>query len=71
LRAASSRRLCGVVFKPAIWQPEVVDVLLPVCDKVIPGAKGQPGQMADWDKLQAIAGELMNEDETLYPPLSR
>lgn len=55
------------IFTYCVW-PEGVNALLPVCDKVILGANGQPGQMADWDKVQAITGELLNEDETLYPP---
>lgn len=37
-------------------------------DNVFLGADGQSGQMADWDKVQAIAGDLMIPDETLYPP---
>jgi hypothetical protein len=45
--------------------------MLPVCDKVIRGAEGQPGQMADWSKVQAIAGELLVEEEQLYPPRFR
>ena len=60
----------GEIFTYCVW-PEGVNALLPVCDKIILGANGQSGQMADWNKVQAIAGELMNEDETLYPPRLR
>lgn len=55
------------IFTYCVW-PEGVKAVLPVCDKVILGADGQSGQMADWDKVQAIAGDLMIPDETLYPP---
>ena len=55
------------IFTYCVW-PEGVEAMLPVCDKIILGADGQAGQMADWDKVQAIAGELMRADETLYPP---
>jgi len=58
------------VFTYCVW-PEGLETMLPVCDKVILGAEGQPGQMADWDKVQAIAGELMIEEEQLYPPRFR
>ncbi len=58
------------IFTYCVW-PEGADALLPVCDKVILGAEGQPGQMADWNKLRAVAGALMVEDETLYPPRLR
>jgi len=58
------------IFTYCVW-PEGVIALLPVCDKIILGANGQSGKMADWDKVQAIAGELMREDETLYPPRLR
>lgn len=58
------------IFTYCVW-PEGVDALLPVCDKIILGVEGQPGQMADWNKVQRIAGELMEEDETLYPPRIR
>jgi hypothetical protein len=58
------------IFTYCVW-PEGADALLPVCDKVILGTEGQPGQMADWDKVQAIAGELLVEEEQLYPPRFR
>jgi hypothetical protein len=58
------------IFTYCVW-PEGAEAMLPVCDKVILGSSGQPGQIADWDKVQAIAGELMSEDETLYPPRLR
>jgi hypothetical protein len=55
------------IFTYCVW-PEGVEAMLPVCGKVILGTGGQSGQMADWDKVQAVAGELMRADETLYPP---
>lgn len=58
------------IFTYCVW-PEGVKALLPVCDKVILGAEGQPGQMAEWSKVQAIAGELLAEEEQLYPPRFR
>lgn len=64
---AVRNRATEEIFTYCVW-PEGVEAMLPVCDKVILGADGQSGQMADWDKVQAIAGELMNADETFYPP---
>lgn len=58
------------IFTYCVW-PEGVEAMLPICDRVILGADGQPGRMADWNKVQAVVGELMVEDETLYPPRFR
>ena len=58
------------IFTYCVW-PDGVDAMLPICDRVILGADGQPGRIADWSKVQAIVGELMVEDETLYPPRFR
>ena len=58
------------IFTYCVW-PEGVEAMLPVCDKVILGANGQPSRMADWDEVQAVAGELMRADDTLYPPRFR
>ena len=55
------------IFTYCVW-PEGIKAMLPVCDKVILGAAGQPGRLADWARVRAIAGELLIEDETLYPP---
>lgn len=58
------------IFTYCVW-PQGVEAMLPVCDRIILGADGQSGQMADWDRVQAIAGDLMKADETLYPPRFR
>ena len=58
------------IFTYCVW-PEGIKAMLPVCDKVILGAAGRPGRMADWSRVQAVAGELLVEDEQLYPPRFR
>lgn len=58
------------IFTYSVW-PEGIDALLPLSDRVILGSEGKPGRMAEWSRVQAIAGGLMVEDETLYPPRFR
>lgn len=58
------------IFTYAVW-PEGVDTLLPETDRVILGADGQPGQMAEWNRVCEVVGDLMELDESLYPPRYR